>query len=427
MVGGAAVTEEIAPGFRSSLAHAIGPMREAVVRDMQLARRVEFVRPDPRLIALSPDGRALAFSTDVARTAEAIRAVLGDRRRTLRAISAPRSSGSGAFLRRHARDDARRRSIGVRRRRAVGSAEDRHAASARWAHRRIPAAALDADGGRGSRRRVVLDSDLLMAAIAARGIFGAAQGPWSAGTGALLLLNAAADPAPGGSSVMVKGGAGALTAAMADAAREAGAEIRTGRRRSRGSWCATAASPASCSRMGPISSPTSVIANTDPNARCCTSSIRSISIPGSSPRSATTGCPESSPSSTSRSARCRRSAPSPQAGRPARTAAHRPEHRLPRTRLRCLEVRRDLEPSRISTWPFHRCSIPSLAPPGRHVMSVYMQFAPYPARQRPHLDAMRDTLATTVLRTLERYAPGISRWSKGSACSRRKISKASTA
>ena len=67
-----------------------------------------------------------------------------------------------------------------------------------------------------------------MAAIAARGIFGTAQGPWSAGTGAVLLLNAASDPAPGGSSVMIKGGAGALTAAMADAAREAGAEIRTG-------------------------------------------------------------------------------------------------------------------------------------------------------------------------------------------------------
>ncbi len=59
-------------------------------------------------------------------------------------------------------------------------------------------------------------------------IFGTAQGPWSAGTGAVLLLNAAVDPAPGGSSVMVKGGTGALTAAMADAAREAGAEIRTG-------------------------------------------------------------------------------------------------------------------------------------------------------------------------------------------------------
>ena len=71
-------------------------------------------------------------------------------------------------------------------------------------------------------------TDLLQAAVAARGIFGAAQGPWSAGTGAVLLLNAAVDPAPGGSSVMVKGGPGALTRAMADAAREAGAEIRTG-------------------------------------------------------------------------------------------------------------------------------------------------------------------------------------------------------
>src|SRR4051794_20874136 len=73
VVGGAAVTEAIAPGYRSSLAHATGPLREAVVRDMGLAERVEFVRPDPRLLALSQDGRALAFSTDVARTADAIR------------------------------------------------------------------------------------------------------------------------------------------------------------------------------------------------------------------------------------------------------------------------------------------------------------------------------------------------------------------
>ena len=68
----------------------------------------------------------------------------------------------------------------------------------------------------------------MQAAVAARGIFGVAQGPWSAGTGATLLLNAAVDPAPGGSSVTVKGGPGALTRAMADAATQAGAEIRTG-------------------------------------------------------------------------------------------------------------------------------------------------------------------------------------------------------
>jgi phytoene dehydrogenase-like protein len=66
------------------------------------------------------------------------------------------------------------------------------------------------------------ETDLVQAPIAARGIFGAAQGPRSAGTAALLLLNAAADPA----KQHPVGGPGGLTAAMADAAREAGAEIR---------------------------------------------------------------------------------------------------------------------------------------------------------------------------------------------------------
>jgi phytoene dehydrogenase-like protein len=70
-------------------------------------------------------------------------------------------------------------------------------------------------------------TDVLQAAIAARAIHGAAMGPWSAGTGATLLLNAAIDPVPGGSSVTAVGGPGAVTRAMADAAREAGADIRT--------------------------------------------------------------------------------------------------------------------------------------------------------------------------------------------------------
>src|SRR3954467_15260669 len=75
IVGGCAVTEEFAPGFRTAtLAHAFGPLRPSIVRDMHLARRgVQFVQPDPRLVSLLPDGRALAFSTDPARTSDAIR------------------------------------------------------------------------------------------------------------------------------------------------------------------------------------------------------------------------------------------------------------------------------------------------------------------------------------------------------------------
>ena len=74
---------------------------------------------------------------------------------------------------------------------------------------------MGTDGGRRISSREWFETDLLQAAIAARGIFGTGQGPRSAGTAALLLLNAAIDPAPGGSSVTVKGGPGALTRAMA--------------------------------------------------------------------------------------------------------------------------------------------------------------------------------------------------------------------
>src|SRR5919106_4155813 len=66
IVGGCAISEEFAPGFRApTLAHTLGPIRASIVRDMQLERRgVTFVRPDPRLVAPAGDGRALLFTND---------------------------------------------------------------------------------------------------------------------------------------------------------------------------------------------------------------------------------------------------------------------------------------------------------------------------------------------------------------------------
>ena len=58
---------------------------------------------------------------------------------------------------------------------------------------------------------------------------------------------------------------------------------------------------------------------------------------------------------------------------------------------------------------------PSLAPPGRHVMSVYMQFAPYKLASGRNWTRCADTLVTTVLRTLERYAPGVDRSDRSAA------------
>jgi phytoene dehydrogenase-like protein len=73
------------------------------------------------------------------------------------------------------------------------------------------------------------ETPLMAAVVAARGIHGMMAGPWSAGTTANLLLQAAAGDGNGaGTTVMVKGGLGALTSALASAARGFGAVVRTG-------------------------------------------------------------------------------------------------------------------------------------------------------------------------------------------------------
>src|SRR5207253_5789200 len=71
------------------------------------------------------------------------------------------------------------------------------------------------------------ETELLRATVAARGIFGTFLGPWSAGSSTVLLMRAASDPSPAGSASFAIGGMGAVTQAMAAAARKAGAEIRT--------------------------------------------------------------------------------------------------------------------------------------------------------------------------------------------------------
>ena len=220
----AAITEELAPGYRApTLSHVAGALRPSIVSDMALARRVEFVRPDPRLVALSPDGPALRPSSGVARTVEALRLVSADDAakypefcatlerlaafltplldRTPPSIDTPSTADMWDLLKTGRRFRALGRSDAYR--------------LLRW----LPMAVADLAAE-------WFSNELLQAVISAQGIFGTAAGPWSAGTGAVMLLNAAMDPAPGGSSVMAKGGPGALTQALAQAAREAGADVR---------------------------------------------------------------------------------------------------------------------------------------------------------------------------------------------------------
>jgi len=72
------------------------------------------------------------------------------------------------------------------------------------------------------------ESEALRAALAWRGVRFGAVGPWSAGTAAMLLMDGAGnDGGAAGETVFARGGPGALANALAAAARDAGAEIRT--------------------------------------------------------------------------------------------------------------------------------------------------------------------------------------------------------
>ena len=70
----------------------------------------------------------------------------------------------------------------------------------------------------------------------------------------------------------------------------------------------------------------------------------------------------------------------------------------------------DAKYGRFSRQPFLEITIPSVADPsvapsGKHVMSVWMQYAPYLLREGGW-DAERDALGDTVVRVIEDYAPG---------------------
>src|SRR6476659_1739707 len=69
-VGGAAISEEFHPGFRSSVLAHSAALRPDVVRDMQLAKHgLKLIAPEVEVTTLSPDGRALVLYRDIERAA----------------------------------------------------------------------------------------------------------------------------------------------------------------------------------------------------------------------------------------------------------------------------------------------------------------------------------------------------------------------
>jgi phytoene dehydrogenase-like protein len=404
LAGGAAITEEFSPGFRcSTLAHSAGPLLPEIVSDMQLSRHgLKLVTPDVAITALSPDGRTLILYNDVARAAQEIgkfSAKDAERypvfQQSLEKIG--RVISDALKLAPPNIDDPSRGDLWAmlqtgRALRKLGK-KDMYRLL-RWG----PMAVADLVAE-------FFETELLRATIAARGIFGTAMGPWSAGSSLVLLIRAAGDPHPAGSSFFAIGGTGAITQAMSAAAKEAGAEIRTSADVKEIRVKDGVATGVVLGNDEEISAK-AVISNADPRRTLLTlvdpthltpdfvMKLQNIRMPGTVAKVnlALSALPKFTALDRNEAALLGRIHIGPE--------------------IDYLE--RAFDESKygnFSPHPYLEVTIPSLtdpslAPSGKHVMSIYMQYAPFKLKNADW-DAQRSALGEAVVKTLAQYAPNL--------------------
>lgn len=227
-IGGAAVTATSSNGFRTpTLSHSLGPLSADVVRSLQLdgsRSKLKFLLPDPVLTTLGRSGEVISFHRDGVLTATSINQVSARDAGAWQTFTSTMQRLAAVMVKvnEHAPPSIDSPSstdlwhlLGLgRKARSLG----RHdlARLARYAP--IAVADLAAEW---------FESDLVQAAIAARGVFGHHLGPWSAGTGALLMHRIAEDPIPVGGGITMVGGPGALSDTLLGLAEAAGAQVRT--------------------------------------------------------------------------------------------------------------------------------------------------------------------------------------------------------
>jgi phytoene dehydrogenase-like protein len=404
-VGGAAITEEFHSGFRcSTLAHNAGPLRADIVRDMQLEKHgLKFTTPEVNTVSLLPDGRALVLYSDAKRAAGEIAqwsqkdaasyadfgAALGKIGKVIGealALTPPNiDSPSSGDLWGMLKTGRSIRNLGKKDLYRV----------LRWG----PMAAADLVAE-------FFDTEPLRATIAARGIFGTFLGPWSAGSALVLLLRAAADPSPAGSIQFPAGGTGAITQAMAAAAKQAGAEIRTDAEIAEilvKDGVATGVVLAS----GEEISARAVVSNADPKRTL----MRLVDPSHLSPDFI----------QKIKNYRCMGTVAKVNlalSALPEFTALKGKSDGLLRGRIQISPeidyMERAFDESKygnFSRQPYLEMTIPSLADPslapaGQHVMSVYMQYAPYTLKNSDW-ESQRKALGETVVKAMAQYAPNL--------------------
>lgn len=402
VVGGACVTEEFHPGFRSStLAGSTGPLLPQIVNDLQLQKHgLEFITPAVKVCALNLNGPAISIYEDAKRTSEELASVS-----PRDAAKYPEFVETFASLGRALRPLLSMTPPNID---APSKSELWNLGKLGWAVRGL---------GKKDEYRLLrygpmavadlaaewFETESMRAIVAARGIFGAFAGPWSAGTCGQVLLQAANDGSAIAPAVFVKGGMGALTQALAKAATEAGAEIRTN--------TAVARIEVADGRVSKV-----VLSNGEelPAWTCVSSHDPGITFlelmdPG-----------ELEPSFRNKI----------QNYRAAGTVAkmHLALTALPKFEKASVEnlsgrihigpeidyLERAFDAAKygeFSPQPYMDITIPtltdsSLAPNGAHVMSIHAQFAPYQLKEGDW-DSRREELGDVIVEALSAYAPNL--------------------
>jgi phytoene dehydrogenase-like protein len=407
IVGGACVTEEFHPGFRcSTLAQSTGPLLPQVVKDLQLARQgLEIITPSVRVFSPAQDGRSLCIYEDAKRTADELTQLSAhDAKSYPDFVSTFARIGHAlAPLLRMTPPNIEKPSTG----------ELWNLGKLGWAIRGL---------GKKDEYRLLrygpmavadlaaewFETELLRATVAARGIFGAFAGPWSAGTSAALLLQAATDSHAIAPASFVKGGMGELTTALAQAATEAGAEIRT-------SAEVVSISVKDGKAVGVVLangeelSAHAVISNADPR----TTFLRLVD-PSELDPSFLTKTRNYRAHGTVAKVNIALSA------LPKFAALNGAQHSAVEKLSGRIHIGPDIDYLErafdaakygdFSPQPYMDITIPSvtdplLAPAGAHVMSIHMQFAPYELKEGDW-NSRRKQLGDIVVKALSDYAPG---------------------
>jgi phytoene dehydrogenase-like protein len=386
VVGGAAVSEAVWPGWTVSTAsYVCSLLHPAIARDLALgAHGYHAYAKDPASFTPLADGRALLLGRDAAANAAEISA-----------FDAADVRGFAAF-----EDEATR--LGA----LLFDAFERDDVE----NVRFDAATeATLHGSAADLVRRYVGTPVLQATLATDGLIGTYAGPFEAGT-AYVLAHHHAGRALGAQGVwgFVRGGMGAISRAIALAARGAGCSFLVGRTVARilvkdGRTTGVALDDGS-EIFAPV-----VLSNAHPRT-----TFETMLEPGDRPASLRAKLSAWKTEGASLKLNLALGELPDFTARPGTTiqAHHRATIHVAPSLDYLQAACDDALSAGASPAPMLECFMqtptePSLAPPGKQLLSIFAQYFPYTRTDGPWDDAKRDAAADTIVSTLARYAPNL--------------------